>query len=115
MLSTPAAAWLNTMLVEAADELRVGDGYVSELQRATTDEIRAQLQAWRDQLLSPAPVVSRELVEAAFWALGAVPDLCEAVAKYPNDSELGGIVRELVTAAPDLLRGRILLLEALAP
>lgn len=113
MLSEASAAWLNSVLMEAADGLRIGDGYVSVLTRGDVDQCRAQLQAWRDTLVRP--LLSRELVEQAAESLSGVPRLAELAARYPNDADLGGVVRELLAAAPQLLRARGLLQEALSP
>lgn len=114
-LSSPAAAFLNTLLFEAADQVLVGDGYVNVLDRATADEIRQRLQSWRTGLTEEPPdVVSRALVEEAAAAISRLPSLVVLVAAYPNDAELGAAVRELAReAGPAAARAHTLLMEAL--
>lgn len=112
-LSEPASQFLNAALMHAADELRIGDGWVLQMPSKSVDEVRMQLQAWRDQLRTPSPTISRALVEQASGLLAFVPVLAELTARYPNDADLGGLVRELVHAMPNLLRAHLLLREAL--
>lgn len=78
-LSPAAEAFLNGALMEAADLVKIGDGYVSVLTPADVDQIRAQLQAWRDSL--QVPPVSRDLVQRAFDVLSegsSMPHLARA-------------------------------------
>lgn len=116
MLSPAAASWLHTTLAEAADALSFDRRNMLSLTPGLADEIEQALQGWRSQLAGePAPMISRALVEEAFEALSVAPRLVELAAHHPNDSDLGGLVRELVTGAPGLLRAHLLLAEALAP
>jgi hypothetical protein len=111
-LSVEASAFLNTLLMEAADRVQIGDGYINVLDAENACEIRAQLQAWRDSLSTP--LLSRELVAEAFAALADSPRLEDLAAKHPNDAELGAAVREFaLTAAHGAARARALLQEAL--
>jgi hypothetical protein len=113
-LSLPATAFLNTWLMEAADGVVVVDSYVSVLDQATADEIRGQLQLWRDSLTKPP--ISRELVEEALVAFEHVELIAGLVLQHPNDAELGAAFRELLrpAAAACLRRSIVLLEEALA-
>lgn len=90
-LSLPAQAFLNGLLMEAADRVVVGDGYV--LDRATAEEVRGELQRWRDELGTSPELVSGALVGEAFAAFAALPDLALLARVHPNDAELGGQVR----------------------
>jgi hypothetical protein len=111
-LSLEASAFLNTLLMESADAVQVGDGYINVLEAEVAGEIRAQLQAWRDSLSTP--LLSRELVAEAFAALADAPRLEQLAAAHPNDGELGAAVRVLALTAPvGAARARVLLQEAL--
>ena len=115
-LSPPAVAFLNTWLMEAADQVVVGDGYVNVLDATTAEEIRAQLQAWRDGLSVESRPISRELVEEAAASLARLPSIAVLASTYANDAELGAAVRELALAAgPNAARAHLLLQEALSP
>ncbi len=54
-LSSPAVALLNTWLMEAADQVVVGEGYVNVL----------DVKTWRDGLTPETAPMSRELALAA--------------------------------------------------
>jgi hypothetical protein len=99
-LHASAMTWLAAMLAENMECLNYDAGHALAQVPEAVEQLRARLQAWRDELSDPSPlVVSRSLVEEALVALnGYVAELAPGGAK----------------PAPDIARARLMLSEALS-